>query len=178
MVRKLYCEPGTEVLGVNLHAFYNNLQASELKPVMEQHGVTEFKPMEWYDLQTLLDSINELIDAPNVSFNFVAIGMRIGEAAPTPPEMNNPTFEDVLFAWDGMYQQLHRGGEVGKIEIEKINNTHFKTTHTICYPDDMQYGVLYGFAKRFLPRGSHFVVEYETSRDKDGAKAAVIHVSW
>jgi hypothetical protein len=82
--------------------------------------------------------------------------------------------------WDGLYQYLHRGGDAGKIVVEKITDTHYNTRHTVLYPDDMSYGVLYGYGRRFLPRGTQFKVYYDTSiqRLDDEGKFTDIHIEW
>ena len=96
--------------------------------------------------------------------------------------MENPTLEEVLLRWNDMYQSLHRGADIGGIVIEKIGDTHYKTTHTVIYPDDLSYGVLYGYARRFLPPGTRFMVYYDEEvipRDQGGQDGyTIIYISW
>jgi hypothetical protein len=179
-MRKLTCPPGTETLGLLLSAFADNIQGDETRPVMEKHGMVNLAPMEWYPAQTLLDALNELGENPNTLFNFIAIGMGIGETVPMPPGVENPSLEQVLHLWDSLYQGLHRGGDAGKISIEKVNDTYFKTYQNGLYPDDMSYGVLYAYGKRFLPLGTHYSVFYEPdspSRDQ-GGEQTIISIQW
>jgi hypothetical protein len=110
---------------------------------MEKHGLMNLEPLSWYPVQMLLDATNELVERTNMTSNFVAIGMKIGESVPMPPGMENPTLEQVLMIWDDLYQGLHRGGDVGSIKIEKVSDTYFKTIQSVLYPDDMSYGVLF-----------------------------------
>ena len=88
----------------------------------------------------------------------------------------------VLMRWDDMYQMLHRNADVGGITVEKIAEKHYKTSHTVIYPDDMSYGVLFGFARRFLPPGTPFKVYYDPEippRDRGGEQdATIIHIEW
>jgi hypothetical protein len=46
-------------------------------------------------------------------------------------------------------------------------------------PDDLEYGILYGFAKRFLA-GTQFTVWYDEDlpRMDQGGDQTVIHVKW
>ncbi|HEX2905636.1 MAG TPA: hypothetical protein VHO69_02160, partial [Phototrophicaceae bacterium] len=140
-MRKLTCPPNTQVLGLLLNTYIDNLQGTETAPIMEKHGLTNFDPNGWYSLKNLLDGLNELAERGNVSANMTAIGMGIGQNVPIPPELPHPTLEQVLNIWDDLYQTLHRNGDAGCIRIEKISDKHFKTIHSVIYPDDMSYGV-------------------------------------
>jgi len=94
--------------------------------------------------------------------------------------MNAHSLPDILMCWDDLYQMQHRGGDVGKIVIEKISETHYRSIQTTVYPDDLSYGVGHGFAKRWLPRGTHFTVEYdlnEPAMDR-GGEQTIIHFKW
>jgi len=149
---------------------------------MEKHGIVGLDPFSWYPVQMLLDATNELTRHANMTSNFVAIGMKIGEHVPLPPEMVNPTLEEVLMIWDDLYQGLHRGGDVGHIRIEKVSNTYFKTIQSGLYPDDMSYGVLYAYGRRFLPPGTEYEVFYDPDvipRDQGGTgEATYINIKW
>jgi hypothetical protein len=182
-MRKLVCPPGLETIGINLSAFYDNLQGENTKPVMEKHGVMNIDPQKWYPAQKLLDALNELSDMPDFMGNMVAIGKKIGEITPIPPEISEkPTLPQVLNIWDGLYQYLHRNGDAGQIVIEKVSDSHYRTGHSVLYPDDLSYGVAYAFARRFLPPKTGFKVYYDTEhpiRDYGGAgEFSYIHIKW
>lgn len=181
-MRKLTCPPEAETIGVNLHAFTDNLQSADVRPIMEKHGVKDIDPYGWYPTMNLLNALNEIAENPNLVSNYVAIGMKIGEALPLPPEMENPTLPDVLMIWDDLYQGIHRNGDVGKIECVKHTDKHYETIHSVVYPDDMSYGILYAYGRRFLPQGSQFTVFYDTdspARDHGGtSEGTSIHIKW
>jgi len=180
-MRKLTCPPGTETIGQLLNSWYENLQSDETRPIMEKYGMVNLDPFTWYPVQMLLDATNEIAEQ-NMTPNFVAIGMKIGEGVPLPPSMVNPTLEDVLMIWNDLYQGLHRGGDVGYIRTDKVSDTCFKTVQAGIYPDDMSYGVLYAYGRRFLPPGTPFTVFYDpdvTPRDAGGTgEATVINIKW
>ncbi len=181
-MRKLTCPPNSETLGTILSSFSDNLQGSDTYPVMEKHNMVNLDPMGWYPVQRLLDALNELAERSNLSSSLVAIGMKIGETVPIPPEIPDPTVEQVLMIWDELYQGLHRGADLGCVQIEKIADNHFKTIHTNPYPDDMSYGILYTFGRRFLPPGTQFTVYYDNDfpgRDYGGTTGeTTIHIQW
>jgi len=170
-MRTLTCAPTAEVLGVNLRAFSDNIQGDALEAIMKKYKFFDIEPMEWYPLNRLLAALNEINEHHNASTNYVAIGMKIGEITPLPPEMDSPSISDVLHIWDDLYQALHRGADVGKMGYEKINDKKYNVFTSIPYPDDMTYGILYAFGKRFLPQITPFTVTYDLdtlARDHGG----------
>lgn len=180
-MRRINLPPGVETLGQNLRAFTDNLMHDESFHVAQKYGLVDLNPNEWYPAQSLLDFLYELLNSPNSSPNMVAIGMEIGKIVPMPPEMSDPKLGDALMVWDSLYQYLHRGGDVGKIMCQKVDNKHYKLLLTDIYPDDFSYGIIYGYARRFLPRGTKFTVYYDENtvcRDKGGNGPTIIHVSW
>ncbi len=85
--------------------------------------------------------------------------------------------------WDALYKALHGNfaGDIGNIITTKISDTHYTCTNSDLYPDDLAYGIIYGYAKRFLPRGTAFKVYYDANapqRDRDSAPSSVLHVEW
>jgi hypothetical protein len=149
---------------------------------MEAHGVADLDAMSWYPLSDFLNALNDLAANPNVAFNMVAIGMKIGQDVPLPPNMPDPTLPDVLAVWDELYQMLHRNADVGRIIVEKVTDTHYTTAHSVPYPDDMSYGILHAYGKRFLPAGTNFTVFYDEdapARDYGGTgESTLIHIKW
>lgn len=68
-------------------------------------------------LQVVLDALNELGKAPDFMSGLVAMGMEVGKMVPV--EMENPGVGDVLMAWNGIYQSLHRNADMGQLLCEK-----------------------------------------------------------
>jgi hypothetical protein len=180
-MRKLVSPPGAEVVGINIRAFADNLQSFETKPVMQKYGFVDVAPDGWYPLQRLMDGLNEIAECPGMSANMVAIGMKVGTITPAAPHLPNPTLWDVLTCWNDVYQMIHRKGDVGQIVAEKVDDKHYRIVHTCLYPDDFNYGMVYGYARRFLPPGTDFTVFYDpdiTPRDQGGNGPTIIHVTW
>jgi hypothetical protein len=181
-MRKLTSPPGMKTLGVNFRAFTDNFQSIETVPIMEKYDVKNVQPDQWYPTQRLMDALNELAQNANISSNMVAIGMQVGMIVPMPPDLVNPTLEQVLMAWNGIYQALHCDGDPGRIDVEKVGEKHLKISFTELYPDDFSYGIIYGYARRFLPPGTPFTVFYDeqvTPRDRGGQEGyTLIHIEW
>jgi hypothetical protein len=182
-MRHLTAPADLELLGAMTTVFVNNLQGMETAPVFQKYGLVNLDPQQWYPAYKFMDAMNELAVHGNISSNMLAIGMEVGKITPLPPEMSNPTLGEVLMMWNDLYHAVHRGhkGNIGKIVCEKVSDSHYTTSHTDLYPDDFSYGIVYGFARRFLPHGSRFRVYYENEakrRDLGTADITVIHVQW
>lgn len=179
-MRQLTCDPKTETLGLNALAFTSNLRSEDTTPIMEKHGLANLQPTDWFATQKLLDALNDLGKDPNFMSGLVAMGMAVGKIVPI--EQENPTLGEVLMVWDGIYQGLHRNGEAGHLKCEKEDDKHYKLTFTDLYPDDFSYGIMYGYAQRFLPPGADFTIFYEPNvrtRDQGGTQGhTVIHAKW
>lgn len=180
-MRRLTCEPTLEVLGQNIRAFTDNLESDLTAPIMRKYGLWNVAPDGWYPVVNLLDALNEMAETTGGWSSMVAIGMEIGRIIPIPPHIENPTLPDVLAIWNDLYQYLHRNGETGEIRVERVSEKHYKTIHTDLYPDDLGYGILYSYARRFLPPGTQFKVFYDPDlpgRDTAGGDKTVLHVTW
>lgn len=180
-MRKFRCEPGTQAIGHAVLAFTDNLQAMDVQDILKKQDLTDVQPDQWYDMQKLLDVLNDVIKrGRNEMTNFVAMGVKRAETAKMPPEAANMTLPQFLENWNKVYQMQHRNGDVGQIEAEKISDTHYRICYDIIYPDDFIYGVAWGFTKRFLPEGHPYLVEYDENitRKDQGGDVTVIHISW
>lgn len=178
-MRHLTCPDTSETLGLNVTAFFDNLLTDAVKPIAAKHGLTDVDPHSWIRTSALLNALNDM--GKQSFFDLVAVGMEIGKITPVAPGVEDPTLERVLGDWDGIYQYLHRNADVGKIACEKVDDKHFKLTFTDLYPDDFSYGIMFGYARRFLPKDTPFKVYYDpavTPRDRGGNGPTVIHISW
>jgi len=179
-MRYLTCDPRAETLGVNILAYLDNLRVEQIRSIVERHGLDNVQPTDWIPTQKFLDVLNEMGDLPDITSALVAVGMGIGEIVPIPFE--DARLGDVLTIWNDIYQGLHRNADVGQIQSEEQNTNHFKVTFTDVYPDDFSYGIMYGYARRFLPKGTQFTIYYDpkvTPRDRGGTLGyTVIHTKW
>lgn len=172
-----------ELHGTICLAFINNLQSDRLVPILEKHGLDHIDPTAWYSANEFMQTLNDLVKVGDFSSSFTAIGMEVGRIVDMPLQTSNPTLEDALHAWDLAYKGSHRNhhDSIGSVEVEVVNKKHYKTIHTHLYPDDFSYGIMYGFAKRFLPAGTEFSIYYDPNlpqRDHDLAPSTVIHIDW
>jgi hypothetical protein len=180
-MRDLTCEPDTEVSGENIRAILDNLQAGEIAPFLDKYNLADVRAGNWYPLRDFLGLLDELRKNPNASPNFVAIGMGIAELGAMPPGMENASAVDILQGWNEHYQMAHRYVNIWHKTAERVSDKHYRVIMDNCvYPDDLEYGVLYGFMKRFLPQHTSFTVWYDkdVKRLDQGGTQTVLHVRW
>jgi hypothetical protein len=180
-MRVFTCEPGTEVAGATVSSLVKNLTYAEYAPLVSKYHFDEVDPDEWYPLEDFLAFLTELMASPNQMFNLVAIALSIIEVAHMPPELENATLPQMVEGWDSHYQANFRNGYVGFKTTTRIGSQHYKIVlDGIVLPDDFEYGVLYGFARRYLPPGTQFTVWYDekVKRRDHGGDVTVLHVKW
>lgn len=179
-MRPFTCDPETELTGQTVLSLIKNINYQNIQAIIEKHGLTDIDPNAWYPLQDVLNVLKEISDATNSTFNFVSIGMTAAQLAYIPPEMENYTLEQILRQYGKIYQMRHRNGDFGSVVVEKPSENHLKIIMDTPYPDDIMYGVMYGYARRFLPPGTRAVVQYDDTQPRmaEGGDYTVVHVRW
>jgi len=176
-------DPKVEVSGYPMLGFIQCLRKEEIAPYLELRGLLNINPEGWYPVQKWLDVLSDLAEERpgQAMFDFVAVGMKLIELTPFPPEWDAlPLGQIFAFANQNYASAQHRGGDAGEITTELIRPKHAITKLRTPYPDDFWYGVFYGFCRRYLPPGTHFTVYYDenTPRREQGGEQTLIHITW
>jgi hypothetical protein len=178
---KRTCNPAVEISGQTLTAYVNNAMAYLIVPIFKKYGFENIDPEKWYPIQPLLDVLYEIGSQHNGSESLVAIGVKIAEYGVEAAETNKASLPVVLENWEKHLYANVRNGDVGHITTEKVNNSFYKVSHQNIFPDDLCYGLAFGFARSRLPLGTNFRVSYEDFEkriDKGTSDKTVICVSW
>jgi hypothetical protein len=127
----------------------------------------------------ILNLFKDITSGDNAMFNLVSIGMAVADHAILPPKFASMTADEFFPVVDQVYQAQHQGN-VGQLTTRKIADGHYKIETVSPYPDDFWYGIYYGWAKRYLPDGPPFTIQYDESvqRADEGGDSTVIEVSW
>lgn len=175
---KYTCDPQTELMGRTALSLIENIQHHNIAPILKQHGLDTIDPDRWYKMQDVLNVLSDISEGTNAMSNFVSIGIAAAELSVLPPEMEKMSLAEILTAYGKIYKIRHRGGDAGEVNVEQVAPNHFKLTMQIPYPDDVFYGVMYGYTRRFRPPGAHFVVKYDENvkRRDDGGEETVVHI--
>jgi len=175
------CDPNTEILGVLLFAYIDNVQAEIIEPIFRKHGMSDPDPEKWYPLQPVLDVMKEISTSPGANTNLIAVGVKIAEYGLEPEDIVNQPLSVVLEHWNDHMHLGFRGGDIGTIITEKVHDKFYRVIQKNLVPDDMCYGLAYGFARSRLPLGTNFKVWYEDYNnriDNGDAEETVICIEW
>lgn len=175
------CDPNLEIRGRTAYALLESINQENYRHILEQHGLSNINEDSWYRLQGILDILNDINQQGGAMMNFVSIGMAAAAHSVLPPEMQEMPLDKFLLAYAHHYpQHLHRNGDPGEIRVETRTKNHVVLTLDTPYPDDLMYGLFYGYARRFARPGMHFTVRYddELPRKDLGGEYTIIHIVW
>ncbi len=177
-MRKFIAGPNTKVNGYNVLSVTQNLKADEIQPLLEKYQLGTIVPEQWYPFQLVLDIFREIADGRfNSVENLVAIGMKAAELSLLGTEALS--FEDVLKDLNAAYRlnfQNLRPGEGWLVEV--LGNGHVQVTPNVATPDDIAFGLFWGFARRLLPPGTKFLIKPLKYLPPDSEKSAVFDITW
>lgn len=174
------CDPDLELNGQTTCALLENINRDVMRPFLAEHGLTEVDPDRWYSAQAVLNVMNDLATNGDSMSDFVAIGIKAAEISPLTPEMEQMPFDAFMSIYAQVYPARHRNGDAGWLRVDRNGDGHLTITMNVIYPDDVMYGLFYGFARRLFPVDVPFTVYYDetvTHRDQGGTQT-VIHVAW
>ncbi len=175
------CDPGMEIRGNLAMSMLVNLQAEDFQPFLQKYGFASVDPDQWYSYQDLLNTFKEVSELPGAMFDFVAVGLAAVDRYELPAHIASMTLEEFfLNVMPTLADKQYRNGEPTRISVEKVASRHLLIRTRTAYPDDTAYGYMYGFARRFAPKGAHFVLRYEgnQARHDFGAEETLMHLTW
>ena len=159
----------------------NAIGSEGIMPYFKKHGMTNIDPDTWYPMQKIVDIYNDMADSKaGLMFDFVSIGMKEAEQAIVPPQFESLPLLNILQSIEVVFKLNNRGTDPGEVRCETVTNTHVKMILRVVTPDDLWYGIFYGFVNRFTPKGTHFTIHYDPDvphRDI-GGDVTIIHITW
>jgi len=172
-------DPEAQVIGQAMLGFKAAIGKEIIEPLLKKYGLTDIQPEQWYSLQEWLNVLSDIeFNAGDSSMlTFVDIGMGVAANVIPPAQIEQfkrEGFVDAVVNIGGSnYRRDHRGN-VGKLDIKKINDQQVTSFITSPYPPDFWYGNMYGIAKRFC---SSFIVQYEnlSMRYSKPGEPVIIH---
>lgn len=172
--------PDVEVKGRVIQSASRCINKEDIIPILKKYDLVTVDPETWYPLQLWLNILKDVSTQNNSTYNFVSLGLKLVEDIPFLPEWKDLSFEQMLHFVPQSYAMDHQGGDIGSIDIEKINAQHIRLVLRVPYPDDLFYGTTYGVARRFAPAYIQFTVRYNdnVARRDQGGEKTVIDVSW
>jgi hypothetical protein len=144
-----------------LLALIENINVNDFSGTLESFGLAHIDPDQWYPLQTLIDLHDALANQPIAESNMIAIGVKAAETAILPPQID--TLEKLLAGYDYAYRENYRHlSQDNRYEVQFVGDRKAVVINHTHNPNEIVYGVLWGFAKRF---SKSFIVQ---SVDQNG----------
>jgi len=181
MARYQAFDPASEMYGMSVQAFTKSILHDDIADILNRHGMDEIDPQKWYSVQKLLDVLNDVVEeGSNTSQVFVSVGIgaaELGYAALPEPVKAQLTLRGFLSAYGKRLGELHHG-DVGYVQFEEAAGNHFIMTWRVPYPDDMMYGVFYGYTRLLRPPRQTFSLEYDPNymTVEAGGDRTVLHI--
>lgn len=177
---KYPCDPNVELNGNTVQAFLTSLTHENYQHILKQHGFKNIDPDQWYPLQDVLDTLEAIETQGSGMMDLVAIGMAAANLSVIPPEIEAGPPHQFFKLYEQLYPTRHRNGDPGSITTEVHDEHHVTLTLNVPYPDDMMYGLFYGFARRLSGPGNYFTTRYDEDhpRRELGGDRTIIHIEW
>lgn len=182
MARYQAFDPNVEVTGGSAMSFIVNMMHDRIDYILKRHALDHIDPQKWYPLQHVLDMLSEVAIMSDSTNIFVSIGMATADlgAGRLPPEIQNGTFLDFMRQYPEISKNRHRGGDWGYMNVEIPNSNHVIVHCRTPYPDDLNYGIIYGYTRYFLTKaGKGFSVTFDETLPtrEDGGTETVFHIT-
>ncbi len=172
--------PDHEILGALIISYRNSINEPNYREIYTQLGLDQVLPDQWYPFQRQLDVFNTLAEREGSMMDFVSIALASVMGAPMPPEFDQMPFVQVMQAFNHSLAMVNRGTDYGYTTINEVEPNHLRIDARYPAPDDILYGGVYGYAKRFLPKGTSFTLRYDETipRREHGGEVTVMHLMW
>lgn len=175
------CDPGMEISGNLAISLLINLQAADFRPFLQKYGFDSVKPDQWYSYQDLFNILREVAEQPGAIFDFVAVGMAAVDRFDLPSNIASMSLEEFFSnIMPTLVARQYRNGTPTRISVEKVAEKHLLIRTATAYPDDTAYGFMYGFARRFVPKGNQFTLKYDENHTRHdiGGEDTLMHLTW
>lgn len=173
-------DPRAEIVGNTVLAFITNIMHAEIKRILENHGLDEIEADKWYLIQNVLDVMNDISQETDASASFVSIGIAAAQLsiAKLPAEALSVPIDQFFMTYEKIYLSKMRYGDVGWITPKRISAHHLTIEARSPFPDDVMYGVFYGYIRALRPSDKGFTLKYDDDhlRHDFGGESTLYHL--
>lgn len=171
--------PDQEYIGYMLLDMHRVIGSDFMLPIFKKHGLLNIDPNRWYSVLPYFAAINELMVLGGARTDLLYMGIKQVEDMVAYDDIVLRPINERLLLLNDVYYMHTRGTNVGEIYGEVISNRHVKLHLLVPQPDDVWYGICYGYMKRFA-KEVNFTVKYDDSvvRRDEGGEVTVIDVTW
>lgn len=169
--------PDAEVLGGAINGFIDAVNRNNIMPHLQKLGMTDIQNDKWYPKKMYIDLWNSILSSnQSAMYDLVSIGMTIAKTA-WPPEADGQPVEDLILSWGDAFDFVNRGADRGYIRTEKRGSNQYAVICRTPDPDDLHYGIVFGFCRRFMPKKQQYTISYDNSvtrRDQGGEETVIL----
>lgn len=172
--------PDAQVSGAIMSAIFNHYRRDSVIDSLKQHNLDYFDADQWYPVDQFINLLAEWSQLPEIVSNYVSVGMAMTYHIELPEELEALDAMTKIHRLGDFMMSQHRGAGVGSFTARITGEKSVIYTESTLWPDDIIYGYIYGAARRYLPRGTHFRLAYadDQPRQADGAAQTVLTLSW
>lgn len=175
-------DPNTRVSGKFARAFLENLKSEEFYHILVFHQLASIDPEAWYPQTQVLECLKDIAyGTEGGMMNLVAFGMKVIDTALQDQlSVEGMTIEEGLISFNDYYQMNHADGYAGDISVVVMGPKHVELVSYTPYPDDAEFGMIYGLSRKVAPAGAHPIVKHldNTECRKKGGQSCTYEITW
>jgi hypothetical protein len=167
--------PDAEILGGAITGLIDAINRDAIIPHLEKLDMMNIQNDKWYPKQQYIDLWNSIIESGSSSQDFVGVGMTIAATA-WPPEADRQSFDELIDSWEAAFDAVNRGKDRGYVHANKNPDGTYTVRCRTPDPDNLHYGIVYGFCQRFLPDDKDYTVKFDpdvTPRERGGDETVI-----
>lgn len=175
--------PNIELIGLAGAAILENLAKDEVHEFVERHGLGNIQPDAWYPVDSFIHVFEDWYNAgENLTQRLISSGMAVLDmvAPALPADINSWPLVQQLSVIEVIHQTSYRGGLPGEFIVEQLDDNHLRYRASVPWPDDFNYGLVYGIARHFLAKNYVFNLQFDPDflRQDDGGEFTVLILEW
>jgi len=146
------------------------------RSVVNKHIIGELDPDGWYPQQTWLDILREAAD--EMQLDLLTIGNRVAANFQMPDGAFS--LSRLLELVEDSYHTTHRHADPVHVSATQVAEREVHIVDNSPYPDEFQYGVIFGLFQKLMPMDANLTVRYDDGAPtrSDGADATTYIVTW
>lgn len=170
-------EESVEVNGQTVLAFLDGVPSAfedKTASILENHGIEDPHPDEWYPQQAWLDAFKEIADTVGKN-TLTNVGKAIPDNAEWPSGVDS--VEEGIESIDAAYHMNHRSGDIGHYLVESVGETEAEIRCTNPYPCAFDQGIIEGVAQEFGDGLPHLEEIGDECRESGGKECTYL-LTW
>lgn len=148
--------PQAEAKGSIMMAWLNNILVDQTRPVLTAHGITNLDPDGWYNFQTFLDMMREIVDAKvDMTSALVAVGKEAAASLNLGDFETLDTFKQFVASMHGI--SVRNCSEAEQLLVYEEDDELFLVNNTPT-SNDIIYGFFWEILRKSQVAGANYLL--------------------